>query len=352
MFARCLFCHAGLPGNETVAHFPHGRRIAFDPGRGRLWAVCDACRRWNLAPIEDRWEALEELEQVVRDRGRLLSQTDNIALIRAGELEVVRVGPATKLVEEAWWRYGRELRERRARHKKLSWIEVGVVISLSVTAGGAWLYFAGDGLSKIARWHRFGRLAWQGMAVCPNCGHRLTELRFAHTRRLIVVPDAQSGFALELLCTRCRYRDRSGRIRIDGVSAEHTLRRTLAWHHYAGASERRVREATSVIESAGSAEAFARRVAERTLTLERLDHRQNRTESIALEIALNDDAERRLLELELDQLEARWREEEQLAAIVDNELTPVPALERLRRMINPDARPPQSRAKDEPGPGL
>jgi hypothetical protein len=119
-----------------------------------------------------------------------------------------------------------------------------------------------------------------------------------------------------------------------------------------GGSARRPASSNPPAQPAGSAEAFARRVAERTLTLERLDHRQNRTESIALEIALNDDAERRLLELELDQLEARWREEEQLAAIVDNELTPVPALERLRRMINPDARPPQSRAKDEPGPGL
>src|SRR5512134_1723806 len=137
MFTRCLFCHAALPANDLVEHYPHGRRLAFDPGRGRLWAVCSACQRWNLAPIEERWEALEELDRLVTDQGKLLSKTDNIALIRAGEIDVVRVGQSTKLVEEAWWRYGRELRERRSHHSKLSWIEMGAAIAISVTAGGA-----------------------------------------------------------------------------------------------------------------------------------------------------------------------------------------------------------------------
>ncbi|MGH7481576.1 MAG: hypothetical protein ACRELV_05430 [Longimicrobiales bacterium] len=52
---------------------------------------------------------------------------------------------------------------------------------------------------------------------------------------------------------------------------------------------------------------------------------------LALEIALNDTTERELLQLELAELERRWREEEELAAIIDGDLTPVPALERLRR---------------------
>jgi hypothetical protein len=53
---------------------------------------------------------------VTRDRARLLSQTDNIALLRAGPLEIVRVGRAN-LSEEAWWRYGRELTTRREKYK-------------------------------------------------------------------------------------------------------------------------------------------------------------------------------------------------------------------------------------------
>ncbi len=56
-----------------------------------------------------------------------------------------------------------------------------------------------------------------------------------------------------------------------------------------------------------------------------------RTGGIALEIAANEASEQRLLDLELAQLEAHWRREEELAAIVDGELTPLPMLETLRR---------------------
>ncbi|HEX9106263.1 MAG TPA: hypothetical protein VF832_03535, partial [Longimicrobiales bacterium] len=133
MFDRCLYCHRDLPANEALEHFPVGRRVAYDPGRGRLWAVCPACRRWNLAPIEERWEALEELEKAVKDRSRLLSQTDNIALLRSGELDIVRVGRAN-LTEEAWWRYGMELVKRRRTYQLLTVAGVGGVLALM--AGG------------------------------------------------------------------------------------------------------------------------------------------------------------------------------------------------------------------------
>jgi len=344
MFTRCLFCHADLPANELIAHYPHGRRLAFDPGRGRLWAVCSACHRWNLAPIEERWEALEELDRLVTDRGKLLSKTDNIALLRAGEIEVVRVGQSTKLVEEAWWRYGRELRERRTRHSKLNWIEMGAAVAISVTAGGAWWWFQGDALSKLERWRKFGSVAWQGQLECPKCGHMLEQLRFKDTGNLVVVAqygaaDGDETVALAWRCTRCKHIERAEAPPIRGTAAQRVLRRSLAWHHYAGASEKRIREATQVIESAGTVHHFARGVADQQLTLQTLNQKAHRTKSIALEIALNDDAERRLLELELQELEQRWREEEEIAAIADDELTPVPALEKLRRLINPDARP-------------
>jgi hypothetical protein len=58
-----------------------------------------------------------------------------------------------------------------------------------------------------------------------------------------------------------------------------------------------------------------------------------RTGGIALEIAVNEATEQRLLELELGELEAHWRREEELASIVDGELTPLPMLETLRRRV-------------------
>ena len=64
MFTRCLFCHRPFPENGQLAHMPRGHRIAFDPVRGRLWAVCESCHRWNLCPIEDREAALYELERI------------------------------------------------------------------------------------------------------------------------------------------------------------------------------------------------------------------------------------------------------------------------------------------------
>ena len=112
MFTRCLVCATPFEANEELQHASTGRRVAYDPARGRLWAICRTCRRWSLMPIEDRWEALEELEKVTVDRARLLSQTDNISLLRAGSMDIVRVGQA-KLTEEAWWRYGRELASRK-----------------------------------------------------------------------------------------------------------------------------------------------------------------------------------------------------------------------------------------------
>ena len=58
-----------------------------------------------------------------------------------------------------------------------------------------------------------------------------------------------------------------------------------------------------------------------------------RTYTIGLEIAANDVVEQRLLQLEVAELEAVWKQEEEIAAIVDGELTPLPLLEVLRRRV-------------------
>ncbi|HMH86422.1 MAG TPA: hypothetical protein VK529_10795, partial [Gemmatimonadaceae bacterium] len=63
MYSTCLFCHTELGANEAVEHFPVGRRLAFDAAKGRLWVVCRKCERWNLTPVEERWEAIEECER-------------------------------------------------------------------------------------------------------------------------------------------------------------------------------------------------------------------------------------------------------------------------------------------------
>jgi hypothetical protein len=334
MYTRCLFCHEAFKPNESLEHFPLGHRLAFDPSRGRLWIVCQGCRRWSLAPIEDRWEALEEIEKLATDRGRLLSQTENISLVRAENIDLVRVGRA-RLVEEAWWRYGKELKDRRSRYRKANIIEGATIVGLTVATGGMWWMFGGDTLNNFIRWRQFGSSAWRGSAACERCGKPISEIRFKDSNRLSVVPGDQNDFALHMQCRNCRSKTHADAvIRIDGVTAQHVLRRTLAWRHHEGASDKRVTEATRLIDEVGSADALTRSVAGRALSLDKLDDKKNRTEAIALEIALNDDAERRLLEMELSELETRWQEEEEIASIIDGELTPMPNLEKLRHVLS------------------
>ena len=58
-----------------------------------------------------------------------------------------------------------------------------------------------------------------------------------------------------------------------------------------------------------------------------------KTHSIALKIALNESAERRVMGLELEAIEFTWKHEEELAHIIDEELTPDDVRERhIRRL--------------------
>jgi hypothetical protein len=108
MYTTCLFCNEDLGRNEVLPTFPIGNRLAFDSQHGRLWVICPSCHRWNLSPLDERWEAVEECER--RFRGsRLRYSTDNIGLAYLQEgLALVRIGPALK-PEIAAWRYGRLL---------------------------------------------------------------------------------------------------------------------------------------------------------------------------------------------------------------------------------------------------
>lgn len=334
MFKRCLFCHEAFPANETLEHFPLGRRVAYDPDRGRLWAVCTSCRRWTLSPMEERWEALEELESRVTsqrpgpDAVRLLSRTEHVALFRTGRLDVVRVGSADRR-EEAWWRYGRSLVERRSRHIRIA--AAGAVVLGGLVVGGV---AAGVGVAVLAQTGNlslqamnlylkrggFGKVAWKGEAPCVRCGAVLRSIGFNEEQRLRLVhpeDEEDAGYGLRVRCYRCGAASPEAGYRLEGLQAEHYLRRSLARKNAAGASEREVRSASRIIEEAGSPVHLLRAWAggEKDFTT------LGRTERVALEIAANDDAERRLLELELAALETRWREEERLAAIIDGELT-------------------------------
>src|SRR5215208_5667543 len=79
VYTTCLFCTRPLGTNEVLERFPVGRRVAFDAATGRLWVVCPHCERWNLTPMEERWEAIEQAERRYRTT-RLRISTENIGL--------------------------------------------------------------------------------------------------------------------------------------------------------------------------------------------------------------------------------------------------------------------------------
>ena len=339
LYTHCLVCHTPFPRNEELEYFSTSKRVAYDAERGRLWAICRSCKRWSLAPIEERWEALDELERLVKDRAKLLSQTDNIALLRVGELDVVRVGRAN-LTEEAWWRYGRELTHRAARHRKLT--VMGTAAAGAAIAGGwatggltwlgAWLLWehAPMHVTQAARWLRFGGSAWRGERSCTRCGHVFRSVAYQDRKQLVLSAGTGAGDALSVTqrCPVCGDLGDGG-LHLRGKEGDYVSRRLLAYHHHSGASEKRVRSATRLIEEAGSPEDLTRIVIKEGRRLGDLP----RTGAIALEIAANDTVEQRLLELELAEVEAHWKEEEELASIIDGELTPLPLLENIRRRV-------------------
>ena len=328
MFERCLFCERPFPNTEAFGGFACGRRVAWDAGRGRLWAICDGCHRWTLAPLEDRLSVIQSLERMARDRGRLALQTANIALLYADPLVLLRVGKAN-LPEQAWWRYGRELRRRRhiyeSHGSRVSAYSFAAVASLSESLGltDTGLKIAWDAVpvADILRWRHFSTAAWRGRVRCLQCNSVLLALRFDLSWWIHPLIDEQGGIALGVPCDRCDPWTPEKVYRITGEDAEDSLRRVLAYQNIAGASERMLNDATREIEAAGSALEFARLLPGRRASLWKLGP----VRTLALEIALNERVERRDLEREGREIEATWAREEEVARIVDDELTRLPS---------------------------
>jgi hypothetical protein len=329
VYRRCLYCSADLGANEAVGAFPVGRTLAFDAGKGRLWAVCPRCARWNLAPLEERWEAVEEAER--RFRGaRLRVQSENVGLARLPDgTRLVRVGAALP-GELAAWRYGGQLVRRRRRYLLLAGIAIvgigvaGGVPVLGVSLGGA------TGM-VIPFWmrRREQKVVYRLPAHASPTGEAL-ELRVWHARRA-VLGSAADGGGIELRVPDWRRSDPPGlldygrppgeEVVLGDARARAFLGRALVHLNDAGASRRRLAGAVELLADSRSAEGYLRQLTAAGVTLgERRDlpGRHLRADyQLALEMALHEAQERRALEGELALLEAAWREAEEIAGIAD-----------------------------------
>lgn len=322
MQRRCLFCDRPLASASDEHGFPAVRVAAYDATRHRLWAVCDRCRCWNLWPLEDRAEVIESMERLAHDRGVPLANTANITLLQADEVALVRVGDAG-LAERSWWRYGRELQRRHAFQRRPS-SQLAGLLQGTLTVLGQSVGLADEerkvrwdrgGLTDVKRWHRFGRTVWAGRLPCANCGSVRRALLY-DTGWFVHPVMGEEGLELRIPCPRCDFWSPGDAYRLTGPMAEGTLRRILAYQHFAGAETAAIEAAARAIQDAGSAKALLAGGG-RSQSLWTMD----RTRALALDILVNEAAERRaLLSLALD-YEATWRREEELAAIIDAELT-------------------------------
>jgi hypothetical protein len=362
MYSTCLFCNGPLGANERIAAFPIGRRLAYDPARGRLWVICTRCNRWNLSPLDERWEAIDECERLFRST-RLRYSTDNIGLARIDErLELVRIGPAL-LPEIASWRYGARLEryqsETNGLHRTTALVRRGAGLhrwvarkAASALAG----YATSVGLSDEAmlRIRTFRR----GDAVLARSVDEQGTpivIRYAHLGAAeLIRPERDEPWRLVV-------RHDGGVARLAEGAGLRTAGKMLASLNFGVATNAEVHHAIAKLDEAGDREGYFSRVASLALRTnwgrvpdapdeglieptgssfaERIALQlANRSfwgrggtgsdettplfrlppvDRLALEMASNEDIERRALQGELESLAAAWKEAEEIANISD-----------------------------------
>lgn len=333
MYRTCIFCSAPLGANEAVEAFPVGRSVAFDAAKGRLWAVCRKCGRWNLAPLEERWEAVEEAERAFRDtRIRVQSENVGLAKLRDGT-RLIRVGTALA-GELAAWRYGDQLVRRRNQYLLVAaagtatgLLLIGGFVAAGVGGGLGGLWSVAGSLWQerenrkvihrvpagesptgaelaIRRWHVFG-----------------AQLQPSDTGAVqLVVPDVSREKAKADGWGRPKY-GTADPVVLPDAHARTVLGRAMVHVNAKGASRGRVRDAVALLEKAPSPEEYLRDAARRQGVLGRRKGMERMqlapAASLALEMALHEESERRALQGELAALEAAWRQAEEIAAIAD-----------------------------------
>jgi hypothetical protein len=328
MFKTCIYCNRKLGDNQVVENFPVGRRLAFDQQKGRLWVICERCRRWNLSPLDERWEAIEECERQFRGSSSRFS-TDNIGLARLREgLELVRIGRPQRR-EFAAWRYGKRFLRRRIRQL----VEVGAKIA----AAGAMATF---GVYVVAP--LFAQQEDRVIArVKSEDGRRLSiTLKDAKKAKMIQSADRPDGWYLSVpYRTQERNWGILGRYgkgkakteELEGGPAIRAAGRMLPKINAFGGSNSQVKDAVTLIEEARGPDRFfaaasAQPGDQKAGFFFPVDATRiikfDATVRLALEMAAHEETERRAFEGELAFLEEAWREAEEVAAIADRLLIP------------------------------
>ena len=355
MYSTCIFCSGALGHNDAIEHFPVGRRLAFDAAKGRLWVVCRKCERWNLTPLEERWEAIEECERAFGVTKQRVS-TDQIGLSRLRDgTELVRIG-APQRPEMAAWRYGDQFGRRTRRNVfyglGATAVMTGVIYGLPLVGIAGW--GGGGSLLMQAGIHwRHRRSVVARVRVRQDDGSEsLLSLARMHVGQTRLVSHRDGRWVLDvpylsgdepLLFTQEGLHHLADSIELTGDEAQRAAAQILPYVNTVVGRSKTVQDAVRVIEDAGSADAVFASAAtigpKGGWTLARGKIMAGSLGALpgpvrlALEMASHEDAERRAFEGELHILEAAWRDAEEIAGIADDLLLPdsiTADLERLK----------------------
>ncbi len=327
MYATCLYCNVHLGANEIIEEFPVGRRLAFDADKGRLWVVCTNCERWNLTPLNERWEAIEECERRFRDERQRITR-DNIGLARLSEgLELVRIGDPLR-GELATWRYGDQF-GRRGRSR---WLKTAGVATLGAAAIVGGLTVGAFSVGAVALYpyierRREERRRNRLIARIPRWTGEPFTVRGEHLDRVRVMPDrdVEGGWKLALS------HDAGDEVLV-GAEAMNALAMLTPRINIGGAPERTVREALRRLDPFDDVTQYllpAAHVAEFKAPGQKNVANLPLATRVAIEIAANEENERHALEGDLALLELDWKEAEEIAGIADGLLVPSDVEEKL-----------------------
>jgi len=371
VYSTCLFCNGPLGRNSAVQCFPVGRRLAFDARRGRLWVICPRCDRWNLTPLEERWEAIETCTALSRAARRRVGTGEvELAFVDDG-LQLVRVGAPSR-DEFAAWRYGDQFGRRRRRWvvRVAAAAAGGAALAGAGAIAGAGVLIAYASVVYLVRQHTLG-FPGDVVARVPGVPDQLGVLRWRDVERARIWGDGGD------LYVHLRWGDDD--FTLSGDAAARVAASVLQRMNRSGAPSDEVRAAVRALERTPDASRFAERFlvqgraprgltplgpalpglaafggapaggedpdpgitpgvvappyrtddpAARVAMLADVD----RVHRLALEMCLHEEQERRALEGEVAALERAWQEAERIAAIADDLLLPRSIGERLVRL--------------------
>jgi hypothetical protein len=340
MYSTCLFCKTDLGANEAIEHFAVGRRLAFDAAKGRLWVVCRKCERWNLTPVEERWEAIEECERSYRGT-KLRVSTDQIGLARLSEgLELVRIGQPLR-PEFAAWRYGDQFGRRRRK----TMIQMGASVAAAATVPflgpSVGVFLGGIGIVSI-------QVANLGIGIyrqrkivarlpAPDGGHLLVRKEQVKGTKMLP-PRRGDTWGLSIAHRKernpaipwWRYDPDTETTDIRGLEAMRAAAQLLPYMNRKGASGRVVGNAVKLATESNDPMTTFETAARLAVTQRSWNDWGEVGQLIqipaelrlALEMVSHEDSERRALEGELHVLEEAWKDAEEIAGISDDLFLP------------------------------